>query len=41
MARPLTHDLLKATIEQLGAEVERVAITSRATTPFTPKFRSA
>ena len=27
MARPLTHDLLKATIEQLGAEVERVAIT--------------
>ena len=27
VARPLTHDLLKATIEQLGAEVERVAIT--------------
>ncbi len=27
MARPLTHDLLKATIEQLGAEVQRVAIT--------------
>jgi hypothetical protein len=27
VARPLTHDLLKATIEQLGAEVERVTIT--------------
>jgi hypothetical protein len=27
VARPLTHDLLKATIEQLGAEVQRVAIT--------------
>ena len=27
VARPLTHDLLKATIEQLGAEVEQVAIT--------------
>jgi bifunctional DNase/RNase len=27
VARPLTHDLLKATIETLGAEVERVAIT--------------
>ena len=27
VARPLTQDLLKATIEQLGAEVERVAIT--------------
>jgi uncharacterized protein len=27
VARPLTHDLLKTTIEQLGASVERVAIT--------------
>ena len=27
VARPLTHDLLKATIEKLGGEVERVAIT--------------
>ena len=27
VARPLTHDLLKATIEQLGAEVVQVAIT--------------
>ena len=27
VARPLTHDLLKAAIEKLGAEVERVAIT--------------
>lgn len=27
VARPLTHDLLKAIIEKLGAEVERVAIT--------------
>lgn len=27
VARPLTHDLLKAVIEKLGAEVERVAIT--------------
>jgi len=27
VARPLTHDLLKATIETLGAEVEQVAIT--------------
>ncbi len=27
VARPLTHDLLKAVIDKLGAEVERVAIT--------------
>ena len=27
VARPLTHDLLKATIEQLGAEIVQVAIT--------------
>jgi bifunctional DNase/RNase len=27
VARPLTHDLLKSTIDQLGAEVEQVAIT--------------
>jgi len=27
VARPLTHDLLKATIGKLGAEIERVAIT--------------
>lgn len=27
VARPLTHDLLKSTIEDLGARVERVAIT--------------
>jgi bifunctional DNase/RNase len=27
VARPLTHDLLKAAITKLGAEVERVAIT--------------
>lgn len=27
VARPLTHDLLKATIEQLGAEIIQVAIT--------------
>lgn len=27
VARPLTHDLLKAAVERLGAEVERVAIT--------------
>jgi uncharacterized protein len=27
VARPLTHDLLKATIERLGAEVVQVAIT--------------
>lgn len=27
VARPLTHDLLKAAIEKLGAEVERVSIT--------------
>jgi bifunctional DNase/RNase len=27
VARPLTHDLLKATISKLGAEVEQVAIT--------------
>ena len=27
VARPLTHDLLKTAIEQLGASVERVAIT--------------
>ena len=27
VARPLTHDLLKAAIEKLGAEVERVTIT--------------
>jgi bifunctional DNase/RNase len=27
VARPLTHDLLKATIEQLGAEIVEVSIT--------------
>ena len=27
VARPLTHDLLKDTIEKLGAEIEQVAIT--------------
>lgn len=27
VARPLTHDLLKSTIEQLGAEIIQVAIT--------------
>ncbi len=27
VARPLTHDLLKATIEQLGAKIVQVAIT--------------
>jgi uncharacterized protein len=27
VARPLTHDLLKAAISKLGAEIERVAIT--------------
>lgn len=27
VARPLTHDLLKATIERLGGEIEQVAIT--------------
>jgi bifunctional DNase/RNase len=27
VARPLTHDLLKSTIEQLGAEIVQVAIT--------------
>lgn len=27
VARPLTHDLLKATIEKLGAEIVQVAIT--------------
>lgn len=27
VARPLTHDLLKATIDKLGAEIEQVAIT--------------
>ena len=27
VARPLTHDLLKAAIEQLGAEIEQVSIT--------------
>lgn len=28
LARPLTHDLLKDTIEQLGAKVERIVISS-------------
>lgn len=27
VARPLTHDLLKSVIEELGAEIEQVAIT--------------
>jgi uncharacterized protein len=27
VARPLTHDLLKATIEQLGAEIVQISIT--------------
>jgi bifunctional DNase/RNase len=27
VARPLTHDLLKTSIEKLGAEIQRVAIT--------------
>jgi len=27
VARPLTHDLLKSVIEELGAEVEQVAVT--------------
>ncbi len=28
VARPLTHDLLKSAIEQLGAKIEQVAITN-------------
>lgn len=34
VARPLTHDLLKSTIEQLGAEVVQVAITDLRSDTF-------
>lgn len=34
VARPLTHDLLKATIEHLGAEVQRIVVTDLADDVF-------
>ncbi len=34
VARPLTHDLLKATIEQLGAEIIEVSITDLRSDTF-------
>ena len=37
--RPLTHDLLKSTIEQLGAEVEDIVVTNLMDHTYFAKIR--